>query len=241
MWPFAKTEKRSASYSEVVSALMLSIATGKHPVPHLTAAVESACGLLGRGLSTARVRGLRTEALTPALLSHIGRKMIIDGESLHVIEVINGKIELLPAANFDVSGSSMNPDSWLYRCDVFSPGGVQSLTRSSEGVVHIMWSYDGGSPWRGIGPLARGRLTSGLLAALEGSLLAQAESPTGQIVAVPASGTSDDEATDPLSSLKTEPGWYQRRCHAGGIGGGLMGRWKRRQSEQGLDSIEDRF
>lgn len=213
MWPFAKTEKRSASYSEVVSALMLSIATGKHPVPHLTAAVESACGLLGRGLSTARVRGLRTEALTPALLSHIGRKMIIDGESLHVIEVINGKIELLPAANFDVSGSSMNPDSWLYRCDVFSPGGVQSLTRSSEGVVHIMWSYDGGSPWRGIGPLARGRLTSGLLAALEGSLLAQAESPTGQIVAVPASGTSDDEATDPLSSLKTD---------LAGIKGGVM-------------------
>ena len=67
MWPFAKTEKRGASYSEAVSNLLFSIATGKHPVPHLTAAAESACGILARGLSTARVRGVRTEALTPSM------------------------------------------------------------------------------------------------------------------------------------------------------------------------------
>ena len=48
-WPFSKPEKR-ASYSEALSGLLFTLATGKHPVPHLTAAAESACGFLGRGL-----------------------------------------------------------------------------------------------------------------------------------------------------------------------------------------------
>ena len=212
-WPFSKPEKRGASYSEAVSNLLFSIATGKHPLPHLTAAVESASGLLGRGLSMAKVKGQRTEGLTPGWLAYVGRELIISGESLHIIEVINGQIQLLPVVNFDVSGSSMNPDTWMYRCDVFSPEGGQTLTRSSEGAIHCMWSYDPGAPWRGIGPLARGRLTSGLLAALEGSLLNQARSPSGQVIPVPSAGASDDEGTDPLSGLKTD---------LAKIGGGVM-------------------
>lgn len=210
-WPFSKTEKRSANYSEATASALFSIATGKHP-PNLTSAVEASSGILGRGLSTAKVGGVRTEALTPAWLAYVGRQLIINGESVHVIEVVNGHVELLPVSNFDVSGNDMNPDTWRYRLDVFTPGGGQTLTRSSEGVIHCMWSYDAGSPWRGVGPLARARLTSGLLAALEASLLNQARSPSGQIVPVPASGTSD-EATDPLSELKTD---------LAKIGGGVM-------------------
>ena len=213
MWPFSKTEKRGASYSEAVSNLLFNIATGRHPLPHLTAAVESASGLLGRGLSMAKVKGQRTEGLTPGWFSHVGRQLIISGESLHVIEVVDGHIELLPVAHFDVSGSSMSPGDWMYRCDLFAPGGGRTVTRPAEGVIHCLWSYDSAAPWRGIGPLARGRLTSGLLAALEGSLLNQAKSPTGQILALPSSGSGDDEATDPLSELKTD---------LSKIGGGVM-------------------
>ena len=211
-WPF-KSEKRSASYSEAVSNLLFNIATGKHPLPHLTAAVESASGLLGRGLSTAKVSGVRTEALTPSWLAHVGRQLILSGESVHVIEVINGQIQLLPVVNFDVYGNDMSPSTWLYRCDIFAPGGGQTVTRPSGGVVHILWSFDGGAPWRGIGPLSRGRLTSGLLAALEGSLLNQAKAPTGQLIPVPSPGASDDESEDPLSELKAD---------LAKIGGGVM-------------------
>ena len=213
MWPFSKTEKREVSYSEAISNILFNVATGKHPLPHLTGAVESSAGLLGRGLSTAKITGDHTSALTPAWLAHVGRQLIIRGESVHVIEVVNGHVELLPVAHFDVYGNEMNPDTWMYRCDVFTPGGGQTLTRPSGGVIHIMWSFDGGSPWRGIGPLARGRLTSGLLAALEGSLLAQAKSPTGQLIPVPSPGASDEESEDALSSLKTD---------LAKIGGGVM-------------------
>ena len=212
-WPFSKTEKRSASYSEAISSFLFNVATGKHPLPHLTAAVESASGILGRGLSTAKVSGVRTEALTPAWLAHVGRQLIINGESVHVIEVINGKVELLPVAHFDVCGNEMNPDTWMYRCDVFTPGGGRTLTRPSGGVISVLWSFNSGAPWRGISPLARGRLTSGLLAALEGSLLNQAKAPTGQLIPVPSPGTSDDESTDQLSGLKTD---------LAKIGGGVM-------------------
>ena len=212
-WPFSKTEKRESSYSEAVGNLLFSSAAGKSPLPHLTGAVESAAGLLGRGLSMAKVTGQRTEGLTPEWLAHVGRQLVVSGESLHVIEIINGEVKLFPVAHFDVYGNSMSPDAWVFRCDVFSPSGSRTLTRPAEGVIHCKWSFDSGSPWRGIGPLARGRLTSGLLAALEGSLLNQAKSPTGQIVPVPSPGTADDEATDPLSELKTD---------LSKIGGGVM-------------------
>ena len=176
-WRKEKTEKRSASYSEVVGDLLLNSVTGKHPLPYLTAAAESASGILGRSLSMAEVKGQRTGGLTPSWLSFVGRQLIIRGESLHVIEVVNGEVKLLPVAHFDVYGEDMNFDSWMYRCDVGSPGGSRTLTRPAEGVIHCLWSYDSAAPWRGIGPLARGRLTSGLLAALEGSLLNQAKAP----------------------------------------------------------------
>ena len=87
---------------------------------------------------------------------------------------------------------------------MFSPSASRTLTRTSEEVLHLRYSYDPGSPWRGVGPLTRARLTAALAANLESGLGNQAAAPTGQLIPVPNPGAADTEDGDPLADLKTD-------------------------------------
>ena len=213
-WPWSNREKRQASYSEAVSSALLSVASGVGNFSQ-TGAVEMAASTVGKALALSSVSPSdnRTSGLTPSLLASIGRQLVVRGECVFVIEIRAGAIRLIPASSFDVSGDSLFPEDWTYRCDVSSPSASRTLTRPYDAVLHFRYSYDPGSPWRGVGPLTRARLTAALAANLESGLGNQASAPTGQLIPVPDPGAGDTEADDPLSSLKDD---------LARIGGGTM-------------------
>ena len=76
----------------------------------------------------------RTSGLTPSLLASIGRQLVVRGEAVFVIEIRAGSVRLIPASSFDVSGDSLFPEDWTYRCDVSSPSASRTLTRPYEAV-----------------------------------------------------------------------------------------------------------
>ena len=204
-WPWSNREKRQASYSEAMSSALLAVASGVGNFKQ-TGAVEMAASTVGKALALSAVSPSdnRTSGLTPSLLASIGRQLVVRGEAVFVIEIRAGSVRLIPASSFDVSGDSLFPEDWTYRCDVSSPSASRTLTRPYEAVLHFRYSYDPGSPWRGVGPLTRARLTAALAANLESSLGNQAKAPTGQLIPVPGPGASDTAEDDPLASLKAD-------------------------------------
>ena len=93
-------EKRAdSSYTDALVAVLTSGAAGTSTaLPTATAALESCAGLVGRSLSPrARYTGLKawSKALTPDLLSMVGRALIRRGEILFSVDVTDGRLRLL--------------------------------------------------------------------------------------------------------------------------------------------------
>ena len=150
--------------------------------------------LWGHAFAGARLEP-EVPALDPFTLSTIARSLVLDGESLHVIEVERGELRLLPVGGHIVTGTSPDPDTWLYRCDMYGPDG--SITREvpSAGIVHIRASVDPARPWRGISGLGRAGLDADLLSSLVTRLKEESGAPVAHVIPSPADGAAASTET----------------------------------------------
>ena len=156
-WPWSRREKRAASYTDLLIAGAESLAiTGLSPSA-TTAAVEAAAGAWARTFGSAAVENAPDdviEALSPLVLSQIGRDLIRKGESLLAISLGgDGELMLAPASGWAVSGATADPSSWVYRVEDTGPSGTRTRNLPSAGVIHAVYSYDPARPWQGPGPL----------------------------------------------------------------------------------------
>ena len=126
-WPWQRVEKRetaSGSYTDTLIQGLLAQAQGTiKSDPGATAALEAAAGLWSRALASATVEGDRYGAVTPEVLSIIGRAWIRHGESVFLIEA-GDRVRLVPASTWDLTGG-YHPEAWVYRADVEGPSGKQ--------------------------------------------------------------------------------------------------------------------
>ena len=196
MWPFTRRmEHRQAGYTDGVVAALLSRASGTHADPAATAAVEAAAGALSRAFASAEItpNTPATRGITTDVLAQIGRALIVPGELVLIIAVGEGRVRLLPAASFDVTGAA-DPDSWRYRCDLAGPSGTTTIVRPAESVVHFRYSTDPARPWVGVGPLERARLSGRLSAELEAALGDEASGTRGYVLPIPSDGQDNSVA-----------------------------------------------
>ena len=203
MWnPFRQTEHRESSFTDALVAQIVA-QSGVQSSARATAtgALESASGLVARCFASATVEGPAhlSAAITPALLSTVGRALVRCGELVALIEVdVDGRVRLSTAATWDVQGGP-NPASWLYRLSL--PGPSTTLTHPSvpaTDVVHLRWAVDTDQPWKGVGPLASASL-AGRLSAETAAALADGESgPRGSILPLPIDGA--DPTVEPLKA-----------------------------------------
>ena len=144
---------RSANYTDAVVAQILSSAGGTGEGSAL-AAIETSARLWGAGLSSATVKpdNLALLAVTPSVLDTIGRALCRSGESLHVIDVRGGRVELTPTANWTVQGDS-NPASWLYLVTENGPSTSRAITLPAASVVHVRYAPHPARAWRGRSPM----------------------------------------------------------------------------------------
>ena len=121
-----------------------------------------------------------------------------------MIEVERGELRLLPVGGHVVTGTSPDPDTWLYRCDLYGPDGSTTRTVPSAGIVHIRYSVDPSRPWRGVGPLRRAGLDADLLSSLLTRLKEESGAPVAHVIPSPVDGaaTSTETLRSDLKSAK---------------------------------------
>ena len=196
MWPFTRhTEHRQASYTDGVVQAILARAAGTHADVAATAAVEAAAGALARAFASAEITPLTpaTRGITPNVLAQIGRALIVHGEIVLILTVREGRVVMLPAAAWDVTGAA-DSTTWRYRCDLAGPSGSTNISRPAEGVIHCRYSTDPARPWVGVGPLDRARLSGRLSAELEAALGDEASGTRGYVLPIPSDGQDSSVA-----------------------------------------------
>ena len=107
-----------------------------------------------------------SNAVTPAILDSIGRKLCRSGESLFMIDVRQGKVSLTPCAQWTVHGND-DPASWLYRATLSGPDSTRMITLPAASVIHCRYSPHPSRPWAGRSPLTLALDTFRVAASLE--------------------------------------------------------------------------
>ena len=198
-WPWGKSEIRESSFTDaLVQQIVAHAGGGTTARATATGALEAAAGMVARCFAVATVDGPAplVAAVTPAVLSAIGRALIRKGELVLAIDVdMDGLARLLPAADWDVTGY-YDPSTWAYRVNLAGPS--RYTTRASlpaAAVVHPRYQVDPERPWRGVGPLQSAAL-AGRLSAETVAALADAESgPRGSVLPLPVDGEDPTVAT----------------------------------------------
>ena len=196
-FPWTKVETRSAPYSDaIVSAILARAGGGGTANAATTGAVEAAASLAARSFASAKVTP-ETPAVTPLILSTIGREIIRRGECLFVIEVdpVAG-LRLLPANTWEIAGGP-SPDSWTYRAQLAGPSNDADAIAPAAGVVHIRAYIEPCAPWCGVSPLVGASSTARLLAETETALADESSGTRGHVIAQPQGpdGSEDDTFT----------------------------------------------
>ena len=195
-------EKRAdSSYTDALVAVLTSGAAGTSTaLPTATAALESCAGLVGRSFAACEVIGPESvvKALTPDLLSMVGRALIRRGEILFHVDVTDGRLRLFPVASHDISGDH-DPATWKYRVNLAGPDYQTSIENvASDNIVHAMYARDVERPWAGYGPIQAAILAGRLSASTAAALADEASGPRGSFLPMPKD--AGDSTTDALRS-----------------------------------------
>ena len=206
MWPFKQQrETRDSSYTDSIVALIAEQASGATLAkPAATGALEASASIIARCFAVADVSGpdRYREALGPSVLSMIGRSLIRQGEIVFAIEVRGGRLVLLPASSWDVTGD-VDPESWTYRLTLGGPSRLTTLDPVPSGsMIHVRYQSDPEQPWRGISPLSSAALAGRLSAETMMALADEASGPRGMLLPIPTDG-NDPTTTTLKSDLKT--------------------------------------
>ena len=195
-------EKRAdSSYTDALVAALTSGAAGtSQALPTATAALESCAGLVARAFASCEVQGPESvvKALTPDLLSMVGRALIRRGEILFSVDVTDGRLRLWPVASHDIAGDH-DPSTWKYRVNLAGPDYQTSIENvSSENVIHVCYARDPERPWRGYGPIQAAILAGRLSASTAAALADEVSGPRGSFLPMPKD--AGDSTTDALRS-----------------------------------------
>ena len=200
-WPW-KRETRDSSYTDTLIQTIVSQASGATLAkPAATGALEASASIVARCFAAADVAGPDqfVAALGPSTLSLIGRSLIRQGEIVFAIEVINGRVVLLPAASWDIHGEH-DPASWRYRLTLGGPSRLTTLEPvPSEGMVHVRLQSDPEQPWRGVSPLSSAAIAGRLSAETMQALADEASGPRGMLLPTPVDG-----ADPTITALKAD-------------------------------------
>lgn len=201
-WPWAREKRASQPFTDAVVAALSAQAGGTTPGdPSALASLEACAGLWARAFGAARLEP-EIPAVTPAVLSLIGRDLIRRGESVFHIDVEDGAPALRPVGSWDVRGPWREAE-WFYRVDLFGPSGNITRFVPSAAVVHCRFAIDPARPWLGLGPLQWARTGAALAANAELRLSEEASGTVARLLPVPHDG-GDGGDDDPLAGLKAD-------------------------------------
>ena len=155
--------------------------------PDATAAVELAASLYEAAFSVAvwSPAAARLAPLSPPVLAMIARELVTRGEAVLLIRTAGGRVSLLPASGWALTGNTPDPRSWRYELTLSGPTGARTATYSGAAVLHFRRGATLAEPWRGCAPVTRAPLTARLLAEVESQMGDEASGARGYLVPIP--------------------------------------------------------
>ena len=118
------------------------------------------------------------------LLGNLVHTMLSRGESLALIEINEGRIQLQQASSWTVHGETLDPNRWNYQCEISYPTGGKAVRTSGDGVVHLRYHTQAEAPYLGLSPLYFSQHTAGLLYALDSRIDEETQLTNGQIISI---------------------------------------------------------
>ena len=169
---------------------------GQTANPYQTAAVEYSLNEQGRAFMACEMTPVMP-MIGPLELAMIARQLLALGNAVFEIYADPDGIGLLPVATYQVNGG-VRPSSWSYTFKQQRPNGEDDLdldalptrVRPATGIVHVRYMPRPEAPWRGVSPLIGAGVSAQTLARIESGLSQDANSGSGQILAVPDGATA---------------------------------------------------
>lgn len=194
--PFRRNrETRSgADTASIVAAIQAAAAGSLDAIPGTTSAAEMAAGLISRAFLSARVLGAPAslaESLTPRVVAHIARSLAKYGESLHMIDVSNGRI-LLHSGAYRTWTGNYSPDTWRCELSLEGPSGNYTVKLPYAQILHVRYAYAPARPWIGIGPMQAASTGNRLAEGLASALANEVTSPLGSFLPLPRTGGTEE-------------------------------------------------
>lgn len=209
MFGLFKTRKRQSEsgYTSRLLSADLNIASGNElKLNTIHSALVACANLVERSILGSTVSG--SPAVNHVTASRIARELMLTGESLRLIDVQNGIVQLLEVSNWVIQSQTgaVSPNDWTYKVTIPAPGGSITRTVSSESVIHVRLHVDPARPWEGRNPLAACPAFSEASRRLERYLEIELRTPVGKIIPVPQAQsdyeTADGSIQSPLKDLK---------------------------------------
>jgi len=173
-------------------------------------ATAGACvDLIGRCLAMGRASPPFDRALTPSLLARAGRDLAAFGASLWLpaengilggLAASGGDLQLVPAADYEITGGSALPAEWRYQVSYSVPDGTRTRKTAGANVLHFRCRQDRRAPWRGRPALEDGPATGRLAGGLDQTLAHEARTPALWSVSLGDGNAAPD--SDQLKSIK---------------------------------------
>ena len=85
-------------------------------------------------------------------LAAIGRNLALRGEWLGRIDVVDGRVVIIPSSHWTMMGGP-SPASYIYEATEAGPSRTETRRLTAAEVVHIRIGVDSSAPWRGRAPV----------------------------------------------------------------------------------------
>ena len=202
MWPFNRRERRDFTITSTDRAIAAAFGNTDQADVTGTAAATAAMGITGRAFAAAAVMpSVERTGLSPAVLAEIGAAFVTAGESVWLIDVVNGRVKLFRAASWDIEGG---PFEQRYRLTIPGPTRQVDRTVPAEGVFHPRINCSTIAPFRGRSPLQLAGFSASALANVERQLSQELSGSVGRLIPAPLDQLDQDDASgnNPLDALE---------------------------------------
>ena len=198
-FPWTRTERRQDATDAVITALVSRAGGNLVGDPTASGALEMAAGVWARSFAAATVTPA-LPILSPTFMALVARNLARRGESVHMLDLQDGRLVALPVGTWDIRGD-VDESSWRYQCHRQGPSRTRTQFVGSEGVLHFRYATDPARPWEGISPLGWAANLGAIAGNTDLRLGEEASAVVAQLIPLPQGQTGAGDGDDDQFAL----------------------------------------
>ena len=200
-WFWQRREQRQSATDALVTALVSRAGGAEAGDAGASGALEMAAGVWARAFAAATVTPA-VSILSPTFMALVARNLARRGESVHLLDIVDGRLVAHPCGGWDIRGD-VDEAGWRYQLHRYGPSRTRSQFVGSDGVLHFRYATDPARPWEGVAPLGWANRLAAIAGGTDMRLGEEAGGAVSRLIPIPQDGGTGDD-TDPLAGLKAD-------------------------------------